>query len=78
MSADREVEEFFTKHCAHPGGVVMAIAVQGGAPDEFALFSSLAKARVWAQRFNETENAGVVFTPYIVDEPDYGNDTTKN
>lgn len=78
MSADREVIDFFTKHCAHPGGVVMAIVVQAGQMDQFALFSTLPKAQAWAVRFSNNEGAGVVFTPYIVDEPDYGNDTTKN
>ena len=70
-----EVDEFYAEHEAGgPTHVVMAIGVCKGS-DGFrnGIFSTIAKARAWANTLSDDEYEHVVFAPYIVDVPEYGN-----
>ena len=68
------VDQFFAEHAAGgPSHIVAAMAVKAAGGEDFAVFSTIAKARAWADTLNDDDYRGVVFVPYVVDVPEYGN-----
>lgn len=47
----------------------LVIACDNENGDKYAIFSTMEKASAWA----DTQEAPCVISPYVVDEPDYGN-----
>jgi len=75
MSA--ETARFWADHIAGgPGNVVVALAqplpgVEHG--ERIGIFSTIENASAWADTLSEDEFSGVVFVPYVIDVPEYGN-----
>jgi hypothetical protein len=69
---DEETDKFFADHVAHGSThvVVAHVMLEDGA-ERHGVFSSLEKAEAWADEIDE--DGDVVFVPYIIDHPEYGN-----
>jgi hypothetical protein len=70
------MDAFYAAHAAGgPGNVVLALAqpIIADHGERIGVFSTIAKARAWADTLSEDEFAGVVFSPYVIDVPEYGN-----
>lgn len=48
----------------------MASVYKDGELDRFAVFSCIEKAEAWATGF---DHVSVIFSPHVVDEPEFGN-----
>ncbi|WP_296201744.1 hypothetical protein [uncultured Hyphomicrobium sp.] len=62
---------FYNEHRGGSGNIIM-VSVFGNAP-RVAMFSSIERAEEWANAFGD--DTQVVFSPHVVDEPDFGNAT---
>lgn len=67
---DPEITEFYKKHCALYGGVIVGMAFYKD-EERMGVFSSLKKASAWSETLGEEWNC--MFAPFIIDEPDYEN-----
>lgn len=72
MSADTEIREFFDKHCAG-GGVILVIIIGDEGEYQYGVFRSYNAASAW----KSDEDVQRIFTPYIIDDPEWG-DRTKS
>lgn len=73
-AADETPEQFFARHVAGgPTHVVAAFAERAIDGCDFAVFSSLALAQAWADGLDDADYDGVVFVPYVIDVPEFGN-----
>lgn len=71
-----EWRDFYTAHRGGTGNIIMVtVFLHGAGLDRMAMFSSIERAEEWADRFGE--HAHVVFAPYVVDEPEFGNATKQ-
>jgi hypothetical protein len=69
-----ESTRFWAEHAAGgPGNVVAAYARRNDGGETLGIFSTIALAEAWAESLDEEEYAGVVFAPYVIDVPEYGN-----
>lgn len=74
---DPETRAFYDRHCSTPGGVVLAhIYDSDGDEMETGVFSSLAKAHEWVG--TRVDATAAVFSPYVIDAPEYGNVPDEN
>lgn len=67
-----DVERFYAGHC-DAGGIVIVFARRGH-DERVGVFSSLEKATIWIGRFGAQWDC--VVSPYVVDDPDYGEEFT--
>lgn len=73
-----EWRDFYNQHRGGSGAIIMVTAVPPSGDlrkARIAMFSTIDKAETWADTFGA--KCQIVFAPYVVDEPDYGN-ATKN
>ena len=71
MSSD--VDRFYEKHAAGgPTHIVAALGMRKDGGVRFAVFSTLSLAKAWGATLVDDEVYGVVYSPYIVDVPEYG------
>lgn len=64
--------EFYERHCAMPGGVVIAFCYSADGDEMVSgVFSSLEKASEWVA--THQDEGSVIFSPYVIDQPEYGN-----
>jgi hypothetical protein len=69
-----DIDAFYAEHTAGgPTHVVATIAVRKDGSSDFAVFSTLDKARAWSASLSEETYEHCVHSPYIVDVPEYGN-----
>lgn len=69
-----DTEKYFEKHEAGgPTHVVVAKAVGRHGNDCEGIFSSIANAQAWADTLDDENFHGVVFVPYVIDVPEFGN-----
>jgi hypothetical protein len=73
-----DADSFFARHAAGgPSNIVLAFAsrLNGGEHigEHIGVFSTIDKARAWADTLNDDECEGVVFCPFVIDAPEYGN-----
>lgn len=69
---------FYNQHRGGSGNIIMVTVVPPSGKltrARVAMFSCIERAEKWAATFSEQHQ--VIFAPYVVDEPDYGN-TVKN
>lgn len=65
------VREFYDRHCATLGGVVVVLLYHpDGEGEDMGIFSSLDFAKEWIAAHPERTSAAIV--PYMIDNPDYG------
>lgn len=64
-----EVQTFYDRVDAMENGVVVAQFPQWG---KTGIFSTLEKAQRWADRERFDDSDQCVFSPYVIDEPDWG------
>ena len=67
MTTDVEIQAFFERHTAHPGGVIVVWYLENER-DCVAIFSTYEKAKA----FMDVAQVPCMAAPYVVDEPDYG------
>lgn len=74
--SEQDISRFFTDHCA-AGGLVLvrAIRTAGNITERFAIFSSYEKARAWGDSLDD--DWGCIYSPYIVDDPEWGERTRQ-
>lgn len=67
-----ELDDFYRKHRGGSGPVILMIVVDdfGDDPDAFHIFGSIEAAH--AHRDTLGDNVTCVFSPYIVDDPGWG------
>jgi hypothetical protein len=71
---DQDVKQFYEDHAAGGAGNVVVAHVQFDEGERIGIFSSIENAQVWADTFEDNGACnGVVFVPYVVDVPEYGN-----
>lgn len=70
---DDEILDFYEKHCAEPGGVVLAHFYHDDGSCESGVFSTLVLANRWAEAISEKSEGSVIFAPHVIDVPEYGN-----
>ena len=63
-------DEFYRIHRGGAGNVIMVMAFNNG-KDKIGVFGSIETAQKWALQFGGEWHC--VFSPFIVDEPDFGN-----
>ncbi len=69
-----DVEDYYRKHCAMPGGVILVIMAMEDGSEQTEVFTSIEKARAWADDFGDVNNtACAVFSPRVIDMPEFGN-----
>lgn len=69
---DDEVTAFYARHCASPGGVILARIVDDTDTDTaMGIFSTLEAAREWSDTWDD--GCIAFFIPHVIDVPDYGN-----
>lgn len=69
-----DVEQFWRKHfIGGPNAVCVVHAVSKSGADRLGIFSSLERARDWSESLPVDEITGCIFTPYVIDIPEYGN-----
>lgn len=76
MAFDPEVAEFYARHCAFKGAVVLVtVFSDGGEKEHVGVFSNIDSAKAWSDRVHDKEAdvEAALFSPYIIDVPDYGN-----
>lgn len=68
---------FYEKHRGGYGAVVMVRALHDDTQDELVgIFGSIETAKDW--RRSLSEKFSCLFSPYIIDDPDWGNRTQRN
>lgn len=66
-------EAYFAQHVANGADhVVFATAIREDGSEAHKVFSTLAKAKAWADR-ECGEDGSAIFVPYIIDVPEFGN-----
>jgi hypothetical protein len=73
VTADQEARQFYDKHRGGSGAVVLVIVCGENGNDEYGIFGSIEAAEAWAL----TQDDPVVFSPYIVDDAEWGNRQTQ-
>jgi hypothetical protein len=71
VSEQDEVAAFFASHCSTPGGVIVVEVWADGERQQTGIFRSFDKAMAWRDRFGD--DGAAIFSPYVLDEPDFGN-----
>ncbi|CAN1724457.1 protein of unknown function [Hyphomicrobium sp. 1Nfss2.1] len=66
-----EWREFYNQHRGGAGNVILVSVFGGGDLDRVAMFGSIERAEEWAASLGD--EVQVVFSPHVVDEPDFGN-----
>lgn len=61
---------FYEQHRGGSGNIIMVSVFLDGM-DRVAMFSSIERAEEWANTLGD--DVSVVFSPHVVDEPDFGN-----
>lgn len=64
---------FYAKHRGGSGNVILVMAFNKRAGDRMAVFGSIETAQRWALDLSDDWHC--VFSPYVVDEPGFGNET---
>tara|TARA_R110000868_G_scaffold158980_2_gene387422 strand:+ start:2966 stop:3184 length:219 start_codon:yes stop_codon:yes gene_type:complete len=67
--SDEEI--FYENHRGGSGAVIRVIAICDG-EERNGIFGSIETAREWQRSLGD--NVTCVFSPYIVDDPDWGNE----
>lgn len=71
-----EASLFYQRHRGGQGAVVVATAIHGEDGDErTGIFSCIETAQAWSDALGE--RWACVFCPYIVDDPDWGNEASE-
>lgn len=70
-----EWRAFYNKHRGGTGNVIMVSVFGGGKLNRVAMFSCIENAEKWASTFGD--DVPVVFSPHVVDEPEFGNATKQ-
>ena len=68
--SDEELDEFYRKHRGGSGSVII-VSAYGDGDERQAVFGSVEAAREWSDALGESWSC--IFSPYVVDEPDFGN-----
>lgn len=69
-----DIDAFYAEHAAGgPGNVVAVHAMRRDGRERLGVFSTFEKARAWSDSLSEREYSSVVFAPYVIDVPEYGN-----
>lgn len=69
-----DIDPFYAAHAAGgPGNVVVVHVVLKDGGERLGIFSTIEKARAWSESLDDDAHHGVVFVPYVVDVPEYGN-----
>lgn len=63
-------DPFWETHRGGSGPVVVVFAIRDE-EEKIGVFSCIENAKEWADKFDEEWTC--VFSPYVVDEPDFGN-----
>ena len=69
---------FYNQHRGGSGNIIMVTAVPPSGElrkARIAMFSCIESAEEWAQTFSDEHQ--VIFAPYVIDEPDFGNAVTN-
>jgi hypothetical protein len=69
------VDDFFARHRGGSGNVILTIAVNADGDQRHGIHSDIEKARGWSEKLGDDWSC--VHSPYVVDEPDYGNATQQ-
>lgn len=67
-----EAEQFFQNHRGGSGAVVVVTAVRDDGQEQTGIFGSIETAHEWRRSLGDKFTC--VFAPYIVDDPDWGNE----
>lgn len=65
---------FYDQHRGGTGNIIL-VSIFGDGLERVAMFSCIERAEEWADTFGD--DARVVFSPYVIDEPDFGNVPTN-
>jgi hypothetical protein len=69
-----DVREYYEAHFSGSPNNVVVAHVQFDDGEQIAVFRSMDKANAWADTFeNDMRCNGVVFVPYVIDVPEFGN-----
>lgn len=73
-----ECDEFYRHHRGGQGAVIVVHSYDEMNRERIGIFSSIETAQAWTNALGD--NWTSVFCPYIVDDPDWGNeaDTARN
>lgn len=72
---DEEWRAFYDAHRGGAGNIIMVSVFGDRKLDRVAVFSCIENAEKWAATFGD--DVPVVFSPYVVDEPEFGNATKQ-
>lgn len=76
IETENEASEYYRRHCSIYGGVVVAFHIKDdGGVDVLGIFSTLEKAHEWVDE--HVDEGDLLFSPYVVDEPEFGNIPSK-
>lgn len=67
-------DEFYAKHRGGSGSVIIVMAINKNA-ERMGVFGSIETAQLWALEFGDDWHC--IFSPYVVDEPGFGNETKQ-
>ena len=68
-----ECEQFYQRHRGGSGAVVVVIAIRDrDGQERTGIFSSIETADEWCRSLGDAVTC--LFVPYIVDDPDWGNE----
>lgn len=67
-----DCDAFYRHHRGGMGAVVVATAIHNWKPELTGIFGSLETAQSWGNHLGNAYT--IVYAPYIVDDPDWGNE----
>lgn len=67
-----DADAFYANHRGGSGAVIRVIAIHRTGKERNGIFGSIETAQEWRRSLGD--NFTCVFSPYIVDDPDWGNE----